>query len=188
MRRRGEVGRRDAVEAGGAFLGAGVSYRIVECSRLRKSKARRLPSAPTETNMSVEPGSQATSYTSRSCAMSCVMAVAVSMFQTVHVVSMDEVTMRLGDFSFHEKLVKGAPEAWFCTFDCPERPVLSVSRCPLPLGCLPTYADDARGASPAYSHTLNASDVVASSSVLGDLPVQGNPVAVAGCHCRFVAG
>jgi hypothetical protein len=48
-------------DGGGTFLGAGVSYRIVECSRLRRSNARRLPSAPTDTNMSVEPGSQATS-------------------------------------------------------------------------------------------------------------------------------
>lgn len=46
---------------GGTFLGAGVSYRIVECSRLRRSKARRLPSAPTDTKISVDPGSHATS-------------------------------------------------------------------------------------------------------------------------------
>lgn len=82
---------------------------MVECSRLRKSKARKLPSAPTETKMSVEPGSHATSYTSRSCAMSWVMAEAVSMFHTVHVVSMDDVTIRFGDFSFQEKFVIGAP-------------------------------------------------------------------------------
>lgn len=109
----GEVGGRAEVdgfaEGGGTFLGAGVSYRMVECSRLRKSKARKLPSAPTDTKMSVEPGNQATSYTSRSWAMSWVIAVDVSIFQTVHVVSMDAVTMRLGDFSFHEKLVNGAP-------------------------------------------------------------------------------
>ena len=65
MRSSGDVGGRaeedgDA-DGGGMFLGAGVSYRIVECSRLRRSKARRLPSAPTETNISVDPGSQATS-------------------------------------------------------------------------------------------------------------------------------
>jgi len=40
------------------------------------------------------------------------------MFQTVHVVSIDDVTTRLGAFSFHEKLVNGALEFWFCTFDC----------------------------------------------------------------------
>jgi hypothetical protein len=62
MRSRGDVGRRDDAEAAGApLLGAGVSYRIVECSRLRRSNARRLPSAPTDTNISVDPGSHATS-------------------------------------------------------------------------------------------------------------------------------
>ena len=40
--------------------------------------------------MSVELGSHATSYTSRSCAISCVTAVDVSRFQTVHVVSIEE--------------------------------------------------------------------------------------------------
>jgi len=40
------------------------------------------------------------------------------MFQTVHVVSIEDVTTRLGAFSFHEKLVNGALEFWFCTFDC----------------------------------------------------------------------
>lgn len=113
IRSKGDVGGRaeEVGEAvgGGTFLGAGVSYKIVECSKLRRSKARRLPSAPTETNISVDPGSHATSYTSRSCAISCVMAVAVSMFQTVQVVSMDDVTTRLGLFSFHEKFVNGAP-------------------------------------------------------------------------------
>lgn len=96
-------------DGGGTFFGAGVSYKIVECSKLRRSNARRLPSAPTETKMSVDAGSHATSYTSRSWAMSCVMAVEVSIFQTVHVVSIDEVTIRLGAFSFHEKLVNGPP-------------------------------------------------------------------------------
>ena len=48
-------------DGGGIFFGAGVSYNIVECSRLRKSNARKLPSAPTETKISVDSGSQATS-------------------------------------------------------------------------------------------------------------------------------
>ena len=124
IRSSGDVGGRaeldgDAV-GGGRFFGAGVSYRIVECSRLRRSNARSEPSAPTETKMSVDPGSHATSYTSRSCAISCVMAVEVSMFHTVHVVSMEEVTTRLGDFSFQEKLVSGAPVLLFCTLLCCE--------------------------------------------------------------------
>lgn len=65
MRSKGEAGGRADVEGdaegGGTFFGVGVSYRIVECSRLRRSKALRLPSAPTDTKMSVDPGSQATS-------------------------------------------------------------------------------------------------------------------------------
>ena len=115
MRNNGDVGGRadeDGEDGGGGTpFGAGVSYRMVECSRLRRSNARRLPSAPTETNMSVEPGNQATSYTSLSCAISWVMAAEVSMFQTVHVVSIEDVTTKLGAFSFQEKLVRGAPFA-----------------------------------------------------------------------------
>ena len=114
-------GRADAegdADGGGAFFGAGVSYKMVECSSERKSNARNDPSAPTETNISVESGSHATSYTSRSCAMSCVMAVDVSRFQTVQVVSMEDVTIRLGAFSFHEKFVSGAPAVLFCTLFC----------------------------------------------------------------------
>lgn len=57
MRSRGDVGGRAVedgdAEGGGTFFGAGVSYNIVECSKLRRSKARKLPSAPTDTNMSV---------------------------------------------------------------------------------------------------------------------------------------
>ena len=76
MRRRGEVWGRAEVPGepgaelpfavGGALLGGGVSYRMVLCSSERRSKARKDPSAPTDTKMSVEPGNQATSYTSRS--------------------------------------------------------------------------------------------------------------------------
>lgn len=40
------------------------------------------------------------------------------MFQTVHVVSIEDVTTRLGDFSFHEKLVNGAPVLLFWTLLC----------------------------------------------------------------------
>lgn len=113
MRNRGDVGGRADAEGfdvgGDTFFGAGVSYKMVECSRLLRSNARKLPSAPTETKMSVDPGNQATSYTSRSCAMSWVMAVDLSMFHTVHVVSIEAVTIKLGAFSFHEKFVRGAP-------------------------------------------------------------------------------
>lgn len=40
------------------------------------------------------------------------------MFQTVQVVSIDDVTTRFGDFSFQEKLVNGAPVEWFWTLLC----------------------------------------------------------------------
>lgn len=86
----------------------GVSYKMVECSRERRSNARSDPSAPTETKASIEPGTHATSYTSRSCAMSWVTAAEVEISHTVHVVSIDEVTMRFGDIVFHENEVSGA--------------------------------------------------------------------------------
>lgn len=40
------------------------------------------------------------------------------MFHTVHVVSIEDVTTRLGDFSFQEKFVSGAPVDPFCTLLC----------------------------------------------------------------------
>jgi len=58
------------------------------------------------------------------------MAVDVSIFHTVHVVSIEAVTIRLGDFSFHEKFVNGAPADWFCTFDCPDNAVFIDKLCP----------------------------------------------------------
>ena len=83
---------------------------MVECSKLRRSKTRTLPSAPTLAKTSEEPGHQSTSNTSRSWAMSCVKAVRVGRSQMVHVVSMEEVTMRFGDGVFHENDVRGAGE------------------------------------------------------------------------------
>jgi hypothetical protein len=50
--------------------------------------------------------------------MSWVIADEVSIFQTVHVVSMEEVTIKLGAFSFQEKFVNGAPVDWLWTLDC----------------------------------------------------------------------
>lgn len=61
------------------------SYRIVECSSARRSNMRTEPSAPTEAKTSRVAGDQATSYTSRSCAMSCVIGTDVEMSQTVQV-------------------------------------------------------------------------------------------------------
>ena len=135
------------------------------------------------------------------------------MFQTVHVVSIDDVTTRLGIFSFHEKLVSGAPPDWLVTFDCwapvkprhrelqqttasareggrhtPDNVDLSVNLCPPEVGCLPTKLDSDGDASFVYSHTLKESPVVASSSVDGDFCVHWKLDAALGCHCRLVAG
>jgi hypothetical protein len=120
IRRRGLAGGLEdaGVPELGVDFGPGASYRIVECSRLRRSKARKLPSAPTEQNISVEPGSQATSNTSRSCAISCVIALRVLTSQTVHVVSMEEVTIRAGEMAFQEKEVSGAGETVGGDLDC----------------------------------------------------------------------
>jgi len=112
IRSKGLVGGldEDGVPDEGVDFRPGASYRIVECSKLRRSNARRLPSAPTEQNISVDPGSQATSNTSLSCAISCVMALSVLTSQTVHVVSIEEVTMSAGEMAFQEKEVSGAGE------------------------------------------------------------------------------
>ena len=96
---------------GGWFFGGGVSWRMMLCSRLRRSNARSELSTPTDMKMTVEFGNHATSYTSRSCALYCV-TIDVSRFQTVHVVSIEDVITSLEVFSFHEKLVSGAPPRW----------------------------------------------------------------------------
>jgi len=81
---------------------------MVLCSRLRRSNMRTLPSAPHETKVSTLPAQKRTSKTSLSCAMSCVLAVSVGMSQMVHVVSMEEVMMSLGETLFQSRLVSGA--------------------------------------------------------------------------------
>ena len=86
---------------------------IVECSSARKSNMRTLPSAPTLANTSTLPAMNATSKTSLSCAMSCVLACCVVISQTVHVVSIDEVTIILGLILFQSKEVKGAVTSVF---------------------------------------------------------------------------
>ena len=58
--------------------------------------------------------------------MSWVTALAVSTIQTVHVVSIEDVTIIEGAFSFHEKLVlRALVLPCYCTLDCHE--VLSES-------------------------------------------------------------
>jgi hypothetical protein len=63
-----------------------------------KSNTRTLPSALTLAKTSGPP--HAMSYTSLSCAMSCVSTVSFSMSQIVHVVSSDEVPTLAGLASF----------------------------------------------------------------------------------------
>lgn len=84
------------------------SYMIVLCSKLRRSNMRTLPSAPQLTNTSTLFAQKRTSYTSLSCAISCVLAVNVGISQIVHVVSMLDVIIRLGDSIFQSSEVIGA--------------------------------------------------------------------------------
>ncbi len=69
---------------------------------------RTLPSAPQLTKTSTLLAQKRTSYTSLSCAISCVFAVKVGISQIVHVVSMLEVMIKLGDIVFQSKDVIGA--------------------------------------------------------------------------------
>lgn len=84
------------------------SYIIVLCSRLLKSNIRTLPSAPQLTKTSTLLAQNRTSKTSLSCAMSCVLAVKVGISHIVHVVSILEVIIRLGDKLFQSREVSGA--------------------------------------------------------------------------------
>ena len=77
----------------------------------RRSNNRTDPSAPTLAKISGDPCINATSYTSLSCAMSCVFAWFVSTFQTVHVVSILDVTINEGSVSFQSKDVSGAQKS-----------------------------------------------------------------------------
>src|SRR5690349_9930253 len=81
---------------------------MVLCSRLRRSNIRTLPSWPQDTNTSTLLAQNRTSYTSLSCAISCVFAVRDGMSQMVHVVSMLEVIIRLGETVFQSSEVSGA--------------------------------------------------------------------------------
>ena len=85
---------------------------IVECSKLRKSNKRTEPSAPTEAKTSV-PLENAKSNTSLSWAISWVLAVCVLMSHMVQVVSMDDVAIMEGSYSFQSKEVRGAQYSLF---------------------------------------------------------------------------
>lgn len=84
------------------------SYMMVLCSRLLKSNIRTLPSAPQLTKTSTLLAQKRTSKTSLSCAISWVLAVKVGISHIVHVVSILEVMMRLGDKLFQSNDVRGA--------------------------------------------------------------------------------
>lgn len=81
---------------------------MVLCSKLLKSNIRTLPSAPQLTKTSTLLAQNRTSKTSLSCAINCVLAVKVGISQMVHVVSMLDVMMRLGDRVFQSREVRGA--------------------------------------------------------------------------------
>lgn len=78
---------------------------------------RTLPSAPQLTNTSTLPAQNRTSKTSLSCAMSCVLAVKLGMSHIVHVVSMLDVMMSLGDKVFQSNDVRGAVCSGVLEFD-----------------------------------------------------------------------
>lgn len=81
---------------------------MVECSKLRRSNMRTLPSAPQLTKTSTLLEQKRTSKTSLSWAINCVLAVRVGMSQIVHVVSMEDVIISFGESLFQSKEVKGA--------------------------------------------------------------------------------
>lgn len=81
---------------------------MVLCSKLLRSNIRTLPSAPHETKTSTLAAQNRTSNTSLSCAMSWVFAVRLGMSQIVHVVSIEEVMIKLGETTFQSSDVIGA--------------------------------------------------------------------------------
>lgn len=91
------------------------SYIIVLCSRLLRSNMRTLPSWPQLTNTSTLFAQNRTSYTSLSCAINWVLAVREGISQIVHVVSILEVMMRLGETVFQSSDVNGA--VWSGVFE-----------------------------------------------------------------------
>ena len=84
------------------------SYIMVLCSKLLRSNIRTLPSAPQLTKTSMLLAQNRTSKTSLSWAINCVLAVREGMSHMVHVVSILDVIMRLGDSVFQSREVRGA--------------------------------------------------------------------------------
>ncbi len=124
---------------------------------------RTLPSWPQLTNTSVLSAQKRTSYTSLSCAISCVLAVSDGMSQIVHVVSMLDVMIRLGDTVFQSSDVSGAVWSGVLELDSSASGVSFViagSRRPMVL-----LAADA-GISDGSDHSRRWSPDVASRSVV----------------------
>lgn len=90
---------------------------MVLCSKLRRSNIRTLPSAPQLTNTSTLLAQNRTSKTSLSCAINCVLAVNVGMSHIVHVVSILEVMIKLGETVFQSREVSGAVCSGVFEFD-----------------------------------------------------------------------
>mmetsp|Transcript_8022 Transcript_8022/g.26464 ORF Transcript_8022/g.26464 Transcript_8022/m.26464 type:complete len:205 (-) Transcript_8022:227-841(-) len=100
---------------------------MVEWSLSRKSKTLTEPSAEAEAKTSGPP--QAMSWTSLSCAMSCVSTHSLSISQTVHVVSMDDVPTLLTFVSFQSNEVNGAQNSEFLLFANNARSSILPSSC-----------------------------------------------------------
>jgi hypothetical protein len=90
---------------------------MVLCSKLRRSNIRTLPSAPQLTNTSTLLAQNRTSKTSLSCAINCVLAVNVGISHIVHVVSILEVMIKLGETVFQSSDVSGAVCSGVFEFD-----------------------------------------------------------------------
>jgi hypothetical protein len=89
-----------------------------EGTEYRKSNIRTDPSAPHEAKICSLPATKATSNTSLSCAIKCVLACNVFKSHTVHVVSILAVTTRLGASLFQWKDVNGAENSVFGCTQC----------------------------------------------------------------------
>lgn len=99
---------------------------MVLCSKLLRSNIRTLPSAPQLTKTSTLFAQKRTSKTSLSCAINWVFAVSVGISHIVHVVSMLEVMIKLGERVFQSSEVSGA----VCSGDLEfERRARGVSFC-----------------------------------------------------------
>lgn len=136
---------------------------IVLCSKLLRSNIRTLPSCPQLTNTSTLFAQKRTSYTSLSCAINCVLAVKEGISQIVHVVSMLDVMIRLGETVFQSSEVSGA--VWSGVFELDKSArgvslVVAASRFRLVME-LPGL----EGVSEGKDHSLKWSPEVASRSV-----------------------